>query len=165
MSNIEQQNKENILDLIIYLFEKYAENKYQENIEYEKLRQDVINAGFNNEDLNKASDWLCGLFSQQKNMEKNPPQQNSVHIFTAEECSKINKECRNLIFRLESEKMLTPITRELVISRLMELEPPKVNIEQAKLVVVMVLSNQQDQHYALACVEKLVLNNYFENVE
>lgn len=159
--NIEQRSKKNILDLIKYLFEKYIEHKYQENSKYENLLQEVIAAGFNDEDLNKASDWLYDLFSQQKVMEKNPPQKNSVHIFTDEECFKIDKKCRNLIFHLESEKMLSPIARELVISLLMGLENQKVTIEQVKLVIIMVLSNQKDQHYSLACIEKLVLNNYF----
>lgn len=163
--NIEQQTKENILDLIMYLFERHAQKKCEIDLKYETLLQELIDAGFNDRDLNKASNWLGGLFSQQDGLEKNPPQKSSVRVFTFEECLKIGKECRNLILRLERVKILNPTTRELTISRLMELGKKQITVAQAKLVILMVLSNQSNKHHALACIENLVLNNYFEITE
>jgi Smg protein len=163
--NIEEQlTEENVLNVLMYLFENHMQNSCKIDIDQNLLSLELRKAGFQHESIRRAFDWLSELTSRQYDMQQHPPQQGSIRVFDAEECFKIDKLCRNLIIRLESIEILHPITRELVISQIMQLKGI-VSVNQVKWVILIVLFNQPDKKGILNCMENLVLTDMLDNVQ
>jgi Smg protein len=164
--NIEEQSiEENIINVLMYLFENHMQSSCKIEADQSVLSLELYQAGFQQESVRKAFNWLSELILQQYDMQQHPPQQTSIRIFDREECFKIDKLCRNLILRLEHEKILCPLTRELVISRIMQLDCDMVSINQVKWVVLMVLFNQPDKRGVMSCMESLVLADVLSGVQ
>lgn len=149
--------KENILDVLMYLFENYMDNEVEQNPDQETLKLELVEAGFCQTEINKAFIWLEGLAELQENL---PPQtlgsSQSIRIFTDQENVKLSTECRGFMLFLEQIGVLDQANRELVIDRVMALETEDFDLEQLKWVVLMVLFNQPGQEAAFVWVEDMV---------
>ena len=53
--------RENVLDVLMYLFETYIETQDETEIDQEDLRGDLTEAGFNSNEIEKDFDWLDKL--------------------------------------------------------------------------------------------------------
>ena len=125
----------------------------------QKLILELHRIGFKKESINKAFNWLTELSILQFNVKLNPPHQDSVRIFSIDECRKMDKRCRNFIIYLQRIGVLNTATRELAISQIMQLDCRKVELGQIQWVILMVLFNQPDQRDALLCMQHLVIND------
>jgi Smg protein len=149
--------KENILDVLMYLFENYMDNDVERNPDQETLKLELVEAGFTQAEINKAFIWLEGLAVLQDGMSPETLKSSrSIRIFTDQEAEKLGIECRGFLLFLEQVGVLDQGNRELVIDRVMALETEEIDLEQLKWVVLMVLFNQPGQEAAFAWVEDLV---------
>ena len=57
--------------------------------------------------------------------------------------AKLDAQCRGFLLTLEHSGILTPQTRELVIERSLAASGDSLTLEQLKLIVLMVMWNQQ----------------------
>ena len=164
--NIEEKtNKETILNILMYLFENHMQNDCQIDLDQNLLSFELNQIGFDNESICKAFCWLSELFLKQYDMQKYPPQKNSIRIFDKDECLKLDKLCRNLIMKLESVEILHPLTRELVISQIMQLDVDAVSINQLKWVILMILFNQPNKGGVLDYMENLIGLDILDKVQ
>ncbi|MDH5178456.1 MAG: DUF494 family protein [Gammaproteobacteria bacterium] len=153
--------KENILDVLMYLFENYMNDDIEFDSDEESLRSELHAAGFRHTEISKAFDWLEGL-SELQDMPveavQNPA--SSIRIYTDKECERLDVECRGFLQFLEQTGVLNTITREMVIDRAMALGSgaEEFDLEQLKWVVLMVLFNQPGHEAAYAWVEDLVFD-------
>ncbi|MEO5703313.1 MAG: DUF494 family protein [Gammaproteobacteria bacterium] len=149
--------KENILDVLMYLFENYMDNDVDRNPDQETLKLELVEAGFTQAEINKAFIWLEGLAVLQDSLPSHTLKSGrSIRIFTDQEAEKVGIECRGFLLFLEQVGVLDQANRELVIDRVMALETEEIDLEQLKWVVLMVLFNQPGQEAAFAWVEDLV---------
>jgi len=149
--------KENILDVLMYLFEHYTDEDIQLIHDQDSLKTELSEAGFPYLEINKAFAWLEGLVAQQENPAVHPVQAHRpVRSYTQEEAEKLDVECRGFLLFLEQTGVLDGPTRELVLDRVMALETEEISLEQLKWVVLMVLFNQPGQEAAFAWMENLV---------
>jgi Smg protein len=154
--------KENVLDVLMYLFENFMDEETPIQASQETLKTELIAAGFPEVEINKAFAWLEGLSREQEAR----AQENrvgatgvpSVRIFTSHELDRLDVECRGFLLFLEQVGVLDQATRELVIDRVMALGTEEIDLEQLKWVILMVLFNQPGQEAALAWMEDLVFN-------
>jgi len=76
---------------------------------------------------------------------------------------RIPAACRGYLLQLETDGILSPLQREIVIDRLVALESDKygdeVDIDRLKWLVLMVLSSQPGQEQACARMEDLVFED------
>jgi Smg protein len=152
--------KENVLDVLMYLFENYMDEGPEFNPDQETLKTELTQAGFPRGDINKALSWLeelaalrasnTTLLTESKTL--------SVRVYSQQEQEKINVEARGFILFLEHSGVLDALTRELVIDRVMALEAEEIDLEQLKWVILMVLFNQPGHEQAYAWMEDLVFN-------
>ena len=156
--------RENMLEVLMYLFENHMQNNCHINISVDKLAIELQQIGFKNETIQRALNWLTNLAVQQHSITNNPPQATSIRIFSEEECQKMDKKCRSLILNLEQANILTSRTRELVITQLMQLDRERIDLAQVKWVTLMVLFNQPDQKQALLQMEQLILTEGLEKL-
>ncbi|MGI9330926.1 MAG: DUF494 family protein [Gammaproteobacteria bacterium] len=149
---------ESVLDVLMYLFETYSEQDFEQQPEPDQavLREELLQAGFGELEVDHALDWLEGLGARQDEPFAAQPAERSVRLFNSFELGRLDAECRGYILYLEQIGILSPIQRELVIDRLVALGPGDIDVEQVKWVVLMVLFSQPGQENAFSRMEDLV---------
>ncbi len=145
---------EDIFDVLIYLFENYMDSEYDFIPDTDMLHTELKAAGFNSRNISKAFEWLDTLALQEEPLFK--AAHSSFRIFCAEECHKLDVECRDFILFLQNLNILNPISRELVIDRAMALENTHISIEELKWISLIVLLSQADEELAIAHMENLI---------
>jgi len=149
---------ETVLDVLMYLFETYSEQDLEKEPEPDQsiLREELLQAGFGEPEVDRALDWLDGLTARNLEPFSAQPAERSVRIFNQFELTRLDADCRGYILYLEQIGILSPLQRELVIDRLMALGSGDIDVEQVKWVVLMVLFSQPGQEKAFARMEDLV---------
>ncbi len=150
--------KDSVLHVLMYLFH----NQIQNNCALENpdsLVDHLESAGFILPAINRAIGWLADLTDTSLPEAMVAPQENSFRLYTPYEIELLGEACINFIVHLEKEKILTPITREVVINQTMELQAEGIDLSLMKWVCLMVLYNQPQHAAALAAMELLVLEN------
>lgn len=150
-----------VFQVLMYLFERHMERNCDIVMNEEVLSHELEEAGFLPNAIDKALAWLNGLLEWQKAANSFPMvgEHSSMRIYTSWESMRLNKACRGFIIYLEQLGVLNPVTREMVIDRLMALDTDSVDLPSVKWVILMVLFNQTDKAAALACMERLVLGD------
>jgi len=170
------QVKENVLDVLMYLFENYymqqggqqsGQHGLQEApdegadvpVDQDALASELAEAGFARGEISKAFSWLDGL-SQARDPATSLVAlgHGGLRYYHALERKKLDLKCRGLLFSMESAGALNVVTRELVIDRVMALEIEELSLEQLKWVMWMVLFHQPGQEYAYRLLEDLVFD-------
>ncbi len=148
--------KENVLDLLMYLFENYIYDEPESTPDRESLSDSLEEAGFSSNEIDRAFSWLDGLAEQRRLPELGGHESSPVRIFTDEECGRLDLDARGLILYLENTGVLDPDRREQVVDRLMALDDFEISMEDVKWVVLMVLFNQPGQEANYAWMEDLM---------
>ncbi len=145
--------KENIFDVLLYLFENYMEGEAEIIPDSEVIRTELEEAGFGQIEVSKAFDWLESL-SMQRGI--NPTGSPAFRIFSPEEKLKLDTECLNFILFLENNGILNSANREIVMDRIMALENEEISLDKLKWIVLMVLLSQPDEEMAFSRMEDIV---------
>ena len=145
--------KENIFDVLMYLFENYMEDEVEMLPDSDVIRTELLEAGFESCEVNKAFDWLDSLSLQRA---IKPTVTSAFRIFCSQEIAKLDLECRNLIMFLEQNGILNSANREIVIDRAMALENEEISMEKLKWIVLMILLIQPDEEIAFSRMEDII---------
>ncbi len=148
--------KENVLDVLMYLFEAYVDTEDDPEPDHNLLRNELSRAGFADPEIERALDWLDGLTDQQDSLVYGSETAHGTRIYNDFEHERLDASCRGYITYLEQIGILSPPQRELLIDRLLALGASDIDVEQVKWVVLMVLFSQPGQELAYARMEDLV---------
>jgi Smg protein len=147
-----------ILDILIYVFDRYMLDEAPAVPEREHLARDLEHAGFPAAKVEQALDWLtdlaCGHQRALVAHDAAPP--GGLRVYSDSELARLSTECRGLLLMLERAQVLTAQQREIVIERLLALDGEEPDTEQLKWVVLMVLSSQPGQQLAVERLGGLV---------
>lgn len=157
-----------VLDILIYVFDRYMLDEAPEVPEREALARDLESAGFGEANVERALDWLADLAGERNRPallrpdgadgEAESAEMPALRIYTPQELSRLTVDCRGLLLSLEQVGILSAQQREIVIDRLLALDAEDFDLEQVKWVVLMVLSSQPGQEQACARMEDLVFD-------
>ncbi|MCC7257836.1 MAG: DUF494 domain-containing protein [Gammaproteobacteria bacterium] len=145
-----------VLDVLMYLFETFSEQEHDEATDHGVLRQELLQAGFGEPEVDRALTWLDDLGSDPDRPFPAAPGEHSVRVFNPVELTRLDAACRGYLIYLEHVGILSPLQREIVIDRLMALGAGEIDVEQVKWVTLMVLFSQADEENAFARMEDLV---------
>ena len=148
--------KENVLDVLMYLFETYVDTEEEPEPDHNELRIELSRAGFGDSEIERALVWLDGLTDQQESLNYSHQTAHGTRIFNEFEHDRLDAHCRGYITYLEQIGILSPTQREILVDRLLALETADIDVEQIKWVVLMVLFSQPGQEQAYARMEDLV---------
>ena len=148
--------KENVLDVLMYLFETYVDTEEDPEPDQNELRLELSRAGFGDSEIERALEWLDGLTDHQESLNYRNLSAHGTRIYNAFEQDRLDAHCRGYIIYLEHTGILSPPQRELLVDRLLALESADIDVEQIKWVVLMVLFSQPGQEQAYARMEDLV---------
>jgi Smg protein len=129
-------------DILVYVFE----NCQQAELAYDRDRvaRKLSAAGFEHSDISEALHWLAGMaLTPHSVREPLPDARASFRAYAPRELAKLGADCRGFLLTLEQSGILDAETRELVIERALAAAGDMLNLEQLKLVVLMVLWNRQ----------------------
>jgi Smg protein len=129
-------------EILVYLFE----NCQQREVAYERERvaKKLSAAGFERADISEALHWLAGMSrAPQSEPVALPDPKRTFRAFAPRELAKLDAQCRGFLLTLEQSGILTPQNRELVLERCLAASGDSLTVEQMKLIVLMVLWNQQ----------------------
>lgn len=129
-------------EILVYLFE----NCQQREVAYERERiaKKLSAAGFEHADISEALHWLAGMaHTPRAEPATLPDPRRSFRAYAPRELAKLDAHCRGFLLTLEQSGILTPQNRELVLERSLAAAGASLTLEQLKLIVLMVLWNQQ----------------------
>lgn len=141
-----------MIDILVYLFETYG---YADACpeEPEQLTRKLASAGFEEEDIAEAVEWLRGLRLAASQESPRPVAGSaSMRFYTPAEMACLDVGCRGFISFLESSGVLDMRRREMAIERAMALSGGEVGLSQFKVIVLMVLWQER------ASVDALILD-------
>lgn len=128
-------------DILVFLFE----NCQQAELAYdsERVAKKLSAAGFEDSDISEALHWLAGVLRVPQAVRELPDSKASFRAYAPREMAKLDAQCRGFLLTLEQSGILNAGTREVVIDRALAAAGDSLSLEQLKLVVLMVVWNQQ----------------------
>ncbi|WP_029685274.1 DUF494 family protein [Tatumella saanichensis] len=152
-----------MFDVLMYLFETYihTDTETEAQVDQERLTDDLTDAGFSQQDIVNALQWLEKLADYQEGLVE-PIQMTgdplSMRIYTAEECQVLDAECRGFLLFLEQVSVLNLDTREMVIERVTALDTREFELDDLKWIILMVLFNIPGCEDAYQQMEELLFD-------
>jgi Smg protein len=154
--------KENVLEVLLYLFEHYSDEEFQLADNQSALKDELNQVGFGNVEIAKAFTWLESLLNQLEESAHELPNKNiPIRHFTSHEMQKLDRESRGFLLSVEQAGILDAPSRELVIDRVMALEDD-ILLDEVKWITLMVLFNQPGREEAFYRMENLMDGDMFK---
>lgn len=151
--------KENVLDVLMYLFDHCAENEELYHSDQETLMSELETAGFVSSDIDRAFNWLEGIHDMElPELQLNKSIEPSFRVFAPAEQERITSECHGFLLTLEQQGVVDTETREVIIDRAMALDIPEVRLEQFKWITLMVLINRGHEN-SIEWLEEVVFDD------
>ena len=130
-----------MFDILVYLFENYVHADACP--EPAQLARKLTAAGFDEEEITEALEWLSGL--RQLSDGERPAQfsrAGSLRIYSDDEQVRLGVECRGFLLFLENAGILDSECREMIVERALALGETEIELENLKVIVLMVLWQQ-----------------------
>lgn len=130
-----------MFDILVYLFENYVHADACP--EPAQLARKLTAAGFEEEEIAEALEWLSGL--RQLSDGERPAhfaRAGSLRIYGEDEQVRLGVECRGFLLFLENAGILDSECREMIVERALALGETEIELENLKVIVLMVLWQQ-----------------------
>ena len=148
-----QNIKEDFLDILLYLFEYYSEDPVRESDASFVIRDHLIDAGFQDVAIDHAMDWVEIFKNSKEGIMLHTPSNSSVRILSDDEKNLLDVECQNYISRLEKFGLLTPEKRELLIDKLTSIGFEPMDLEVVKALSILMLFQEPSVEVRLHAYE------------
>jgi Smg protein len=148
--------KENVLDVLVYLFENFLYVDDDASPGRAELEAGLSDAGFADGEIGKAFAWLDALdappAAQGATRASGP-----VRVFAERERDCLDVAALGFLLELEQHGVLDAPRRELVLDRVLALDHEALDVDDVKWIVLMVLSRQPGHEAACAWMESRLL--------
>ena len=143
-----------MFDILVYLFENYV--RADACPESHHLARKLSAAGFEEEEISEALQWLSGLRETSAARPMiSAPKADTIRLYAPEEEARLDVDCRGFVTFLESAGVLEPTMRELVIDRALALDGFNLNLYRLKVIVLIVMW-QQDRPLDTLILDELL---------
>ena len=144
---------ERMFDVLVYLYENYW--RPDACPDHRQLTRKLTAVGFETDEIQEALSWLDGLAHT---AEHQPGEQGpaSSRVYAEAERELLGEESIGFITFLESAGVLPPAMREMVIDRAMATGSGRIELEDLKVIVLMVFWSLGEEPDALILDELFV---------
>ncbi len=133
------------------------------NADQDTIFSELEQAGFSRGEIGRALDWLDGLSRMQETVQSGPKlTPHAIRHYSTEESERLGLEGKGFLLYLEQLSILDPMTREVVLDRLLALDYREVDLGRIKWVVLIALFNQPDKRSALSLLQDMILSDAFD---
>jgi Smg protein len=129
-----------MFDILVYLFENYVHADACP--EADQLARKLSAVGFEEEEIHEALEWLHGLRQVSSQRPEIRPESTSTRLYAESELARIDVDCRGFLAFLENAGLVKAVSRELIIERAMALSDAALTLNRFKVIVLMVLWQQ-----------------------
>ena len=150
-----------MFDVLVYLYENYW--RPDACPDHELLTRKLSAVGFESDEIQEALNWLEGLAlrtgeltGEPRPASERPPSTNSMRVYLREEQELLGEESIGFISFLESAGVLTPALREMVIDRATAVGSGPLDLDDLKIIVLMVFWSLGEEPDALILDELFV---------
>lgn len=151
-----------MFEVLMFLFENYMDGSAALSADSDTLVLELERVGFERYEIDRALDWIEGLNEFQTAVQAGPLSSNSIRHYLPEEQERIGVDGMGFLFYLEQLGILDPVTREVVIDRVMALDAREVDMGRVRWVVLMALFNQPEKKTALLLLQDMILADAFD---
>jgi len=157
--------KQSVVDVLMFIFEQFLGDDTSALEERGDMHNRLEEMGFENREITLAFDWLENLTLLQAESKIDAPlAENSIRIFSEEEKYLLNEECRGFLIYLEQTGILNPVTREIVLDRIIALDH-RLDVEQLKWITMIILHTHPGEENAFAWMESLVFDEIVDYMQ
>jgi Smg protein len=142
-----------MFDVLVYLYENYW--RPDACPDHRQLTRKLSAAGFETEEIKEALAWLDGLAASAEAV-RDTESASSMRIYTAAERETLGDDAVGFISFLESAGVLPPAMREMVLDRAAAAGAGPMDLEQVKIIVLMVFWSLGEEPDALILDELFV---------
>lgn len=147
-----------MFDILMYLFENYMNESSFLQGDLGAIVVKLEEVGFYRNDIGHALEWLQGLNDIQSELKIEAGSGHSIRYFLPEESERLGRAGKAFLLTLEQLKILDPVSREIVLDRLLALDPREVDLGKIKWIVLFVLFSQPHKKQALSLLQDMVLS-------
>ncbi len=156
--------KQTVVDVLMFLFERFLDEESDSLDARETVANSLEEMGFQNKEIDEAFNWLEDLALLQGDANYAPVNNSSIRVFSEEEKAVLNEESIGFLMYLEQASILTPITRELILDRVIALDH-ELDTEQLKWIVLIVLHSHPGEENAFAWMESIMFDENIEYIQ
>lgn len=129
-----------MFDILVYLFENYIHPTACPASD--QLARKLSAVGFEDNEISEALEWLADLRQISVPPLLETPREGSLRVYAAEEEARLDAACRGFLCFLESAGIVDTAMRELIIERALALNGFNINLHRFKIIVLIVLWQQ-----------------------
>jgi Smg protein len=129
-----------MFEILVYLFENYVHADACP--ESDQLARKLTAVGFEEDEIHEALEWLTGLRQLSSQRPDIRPDSSSTRFYAEPELARIDVDCRGFLAFLENAGLVNAVSRELIIERAMALPDSALTLNRFKVIVLMVLWQQ-----------------------
>ena len=145
-----------MFDVLVYLYENYW--RPDACPDHDQLTRKLSSVGFESDEIQEALSWLDGLATASQSYVGNQGDR-SLRVYSRAEHEHLGEESIGFISFLESAGVLPPPMREMVIDRASAIAGGPIDLEDLKIIVLMVFWSLGEEPDAL------ILDELFVDVE
>ena len=142
-----------MFDVLVYLYENYW--RPDACPDHRQLKRKLSAVGFENDEIQEALSWLDGLAAGADAVQGTQSDK-SMRIYTAAERELLGDDSIGFISFLESAGVLPPPMREMVLDRASATGAGSMDLEDLKIIVLMVFWSLGEEPDALILDELFV---------
>jgi Smg protein len=142
-----------MFDVLVYLYENYW--RPDACPDHQQLQRKLSAVGFDSDEIQEALRWLDGLASSAESCSGSSGA-GSIRVYADHEREQLGDESIGFICFLESAGVLPPPMREMVIDRATAVGAGPIELEDLKIIVLMVFWSLGEEPDALILDELFV---------
>ena len=142
-----------MFEVLVYLYENYW--RPDACPDHDQLTRKLSAVGFESDEIQEALRWLDGLASSAESVTGSPVQ-GSMRLYTEMELEVLGEQSIGFIAFLESAGVLPAPMRETVIDRALAVGSGPIDLEDLKIIVLMVFWSLGEEPDALILDELFV---------
>lgn len=142
-----------MFDVLVYLYENYW--RPDACPDHRQLTRKLSAVGFDSEEIQEALSWLDGLAASAQAV-SGTQDARSMRVYSAAELELLGEESIGFISFLESAGVLPAALREMVIDRAHAVGAGRMDLEEVKIIVLMVFWSLGEEPDALILDELFV---------
>ncbi len=142
-----------MFDVLVYLYENYW--RPDACPEHDQLAKKLTSVGFESDEIEDALTWLDGVAAAAE-APVGEQAASSIRVYVAQELEHLGEASVGFITFLESAGVLPPKMREMVIDRASAIPGGPIDLEDLKIIVLMVFWSLGEEPDALILDELFV---------
>ncbi len=148
---------ENVVDLLVYLFENYLYDTPEEHFNKDELFDGLQQAGFSNEVIEAAFDWLEKLPEHSDRLKTANP--DAVRLYSQREYDLLQQDGIDFVMYLENTGILNSKSRELLINSIFDLEADNIDVDDLQWLALIILYSQPGQEQAFESLQDMLFES------